>query len=106
MPPSLGYFHVLPPLIFWPGLGSYLQMGLILGLPNEMCNNFEGITKIRWRHATYNSSPCKILKICLCIMQLDASSTLTRSAHFILSLFKPDIVAGGIPLKYWILPPK
>ncbi len=56
----LGYFHLAPPLFCWLVLGPYLQMGLILGLPNEMCNNFNGIPKIRYRHETSHFRQAKI----------------------------------------------
>jgi hypothetical protein len=45
---GLEHFHLAPPLICWMVLREpYFQIILILGLSNEMCNNYEGIAEVR-----------------------------------------------------------
>jgi hypothetical protein len=62
-------FHLKPPLIYWLGLGSYHRVASILGLHYEICNNFKKVPKIRYRHACHSSDSCKILKVCIRMMQ-------------------------------------
>ena len=38
--------------------------------------------KLRWRHEVHNSNLCKILKICVCIIQLEDPSTKASSVQF------------------------
>ena len=45
--------------IFIFGLNSRSSLK-ILGLPNEMCNNFNGILKIRWRHVIHTQLKIQI----------------------------------------------
>ena len=65
---------------------SYHQMGSILRLPYEMCNNFTGVPKIRCRHEVYNFSIYKIIKICVCIVQLRIAQILLFLDAFILPI--------------------
>jgi hypothetical protein len=50
---------------------------------------------------TYNSSPCTILNICVCIMQSGASSTVATSPSFRNNNYTPIICTFYDPKKYF-----
>jgi hypothetical protein len=53
-----------------------------------------------YRHATYNSSTRKIVKICICIMQSETSSTMASSPSFRNNNYTPIICTFYDPKKH------
>jgi hypothetical protein len=57
-------------------------MGSILRLPYEICNKFNGIPKIRFRHGISTLGACKLLKTFLRNMHLLTDRAVVRSVFF------------------------